>query len=210
MQGGMRFRGPVGRDAGRRAPPGELPSAPVGVPLRAVLFCPGGYGLRGGLSWWVGVTSFARLRRAVPEVGVPLRAVLFWYGLRGGAFALPVGVPLRAVLFCPGGVWVERGVVVVGGGYVVRPPAGCADLGGRRSLAGGVVLPGGVWVERGVVVWVGVRVRPPSAGGAGPHRENWPEVGVPLPASLECVRRYAVSRPCGPRCRTCAVDWLLN
>ena len=24
--------------------------------------------------------------------------------------------------------------------------------------------------------------RPPSAGCAGPHRENWPEVGVPLPA----------------------------
>ena len=110
----------------------------VGVPLRAVLFGPGGYGLRGGLSWWVGFTSFARLWRAVPT-------------------------------------------------------------GGRRSLAGGVVLPGGVWVERGVVQGLGVCVvRPPLAGGAGPHRENWPEVGVPLRAVLFCPGGYGLR---GESCR---------
>ena len=41
----------------------------------------------------------------------------------------------------------------------------------REAIRGGGVLP----------------VRPPAAGGAGPHRENWPEVGVPLPARhLRC------------------------
>ena len=34
-----------------------------------------------------------------------------------------------------------------------------------------------------------VRVRPPEAGGAGPHRENWPEVGVPS--------RHAIKRSGG-------------
>ena len=39
------------------------------------------------------------------------------------------------------------------------------------------------------------RLRPPPAGCAGPHRENWPEVGVPwrpVPSA-----RMAVSLPCG-------------
>ena len=39
--------------------------------------------------------------------------------------------------------------------------------------------------------------RPPPAGGAGPHRENWPEVGVPVPAAPSCR-----GAPCDPGWRT--------
>ena len=45
--------------------------------------------------------------------------------------------------------------------------------------------------------------RPPTAGCAGPHRENWPEVGVPLPArrSAWWLGRHApVQRPRGAFC----------
>ena len=46
-----------------------------------------------------------------------------------------------------------------------------------------MMLNAGVPAERRAIPELGVLlVRPPSAGCAGPHRENCPEVGVPLPA----------------------------
>ena len=63
----MRFRGPVGRDAGRRAPPGELPSAPVGVPVPASRECVRRY-----------VVSRPGGPRCRSEVGVPLSAFPCW------------------------------------------------------------------------------------------------------------------------------------
>ena len=87
-----------------------------------------------------------------------------------------------------------------------RPPsAGCAD---QRS-AFPCLHPVSVYSDtqlrgpagRGAPSrWLGPSRRPPSAGCAGPHRENCPEVGVPWSASRECLQRYAVARPCGPRC----------
>ena len=53
--------------------------------------------------------------------------------------------------------------------------------GGRRSLACAPFFPGGVRAETGVIPEVGEpRFRCALRRGAGPHRENWPEVGVPL------------------------------
>ena len=65
-----------------------------------------------------------------------------------------------------------------------RPPA-CGGLCRRRSAFPCLraTCAAGVHADRGANREIGVLpVRPPAAGCAGPHRENWPEVGVPLPA----------------------------
>ena len=65
-----------------------------------------------------------------------------------------------------------------------RPLVGTAREGGRRegpSVRGGSVLGRNPGVQRypdGCVVHA---FRCASRSGAGPHREDWPEVGVPLP-----------------------------
>ena len=41
-----------------------------------------------------------------------------------------------------------------------------------------------------------------SRGGAGPHRENWPEVGVPKRPRAFSQSALRRSRPCGGRCRS--------
>ena len=133
----------------------------------------------------VGCTSFARLRRAVPTGGrrslasriiPPVGSTWFHPPPAGGAdrrSAFP-GLPDHPA----------------GWQYVVRPPpAGGAD---RRSAFPG--LPdhpaGRLYV-----------VRPPLAGGAGPHRENWPEVGVPLPPGPPPRSGVRGSPASGGRCR---------
>ena len=67
--------------------------------------------------------------------------------------------------------------------------------GGRRSLACASPLPAGVRAETGVIRELGDTwfARLP-AGGAGPHREDCPEVGVPLPARRPCPRGYVPKR----------------
>ena len=103
------------------------------------------------------------------------------------------------------------------------PPAGCADR--RSAFPGGrchlrewrclclAASCGGAAMRRPLACGQPCRPEVGVAGGAGPHRENWPEVGVPVPAGpfhllgyvprREPFRRLGSSppRPCGPRCR---------
>ena len=125
-----------------------------------------------------------------------------------------VGVPLPARHPCPRGYVPRR--ASYGNGAIRGSPAfrRAVPTGGRRSRACAPPFPGGVRVETGVIrergdTWF---ARLP-AGGAGPHREDCPEVGVPVPArrpfpegyaprgAPSGTGRYAVRPPFGGRCR---------
>ena len=75
------------------------------------------------------------------------------------------------------------------------PPVGSA----ARSAAKGVyraavrmMLKAGVPAERRTPSELGILpVRPPAAGGAGPHRENCPEVGPVLPVGAPLPARHS-------------------
>ena len=100
---------------------------------------------------------------------------------------------LRAAL--PGGVCAERAPRRHGAmrGFAALRAAVPAPTGrtGQRSAFPGLraALPGGVGAERSAAPALGdAWFRCASRSGAGPHRENWPEVGVPLPAC--CSARW--------------------
>ena len=91
------------------------------------------------------------------------------------------------------------------GGWGLRRPPAC---GGLCRPEVGVPLrtaPSGPLSFRGTCIFTAIGfyvARPPAAGCAGPHRENWPEVGVPLPAARcggSAVRGFAaLGRGAGP------------
>ena len=103
----------------------------------------------------------------------------------------------------PGGVGAERSAT---------PPLGDAPCAGRRPARADrrsafpglrAALPGGVCAERSAAPPLGdAWFRCAARSGAGPHRENWPEVGVPLPAC--CSARWGM---CGEG-RRAATGWL--
>ena len=148
----------------------------------------------------LGVHAVRGARRAAvpPEVGVPVpaRHLRCWGPRRqgrpsGGSGSFP-SARLRRAVPGPTGRTAQRSAF---------PCLRATCAAGVHAERGG--HPGGRGPSR----------RPPAAGGAGPHRENWPEVGVPVPARhLRCwgPRRQGghpggrgPSRPpaCGGRCR---------
>ena len=151
-----------------------------------------------------------------PEVGVPLPVTREGVGgLRrppacGGLCRPGVGVPLPVTR---GGGWGLRRPPACGGlcrpevgvplpvsregvGGLRRPPA----CGGLCRPEVGVPLrtaPSGPLSFRGTCIFTAIGfyvARPPAAGGAGPHRENWPEVSVSGLRVLHGGQQYA------PRC----------
>ena len=118
-----------------------------------------------------------------PEVGVPLpaRRSAWWHGRHApvqrlrGAFCDSASAP----------EYEKSG----------RTVSALPIYGSRRTL--------GFPPRRNHLGTGGPSRRPPTAGCAGPHRENWPEVGVPLPARRSAWwhgRHAPVQRPRGAFC----------
>ena len=150
-----------------------------------------------------GDVRFAGLRPTVPAGGWGFPCVPHLTAT--GDVRVPTwrsAFPGRCATF-PGGVcaetWTTRLVWVIAAAALrAAVPDGGAflqQLGGRRSLACAPPFPAGVRAETGVIRELGdtwfARL---SAGGAGPHREDCPEVGVPLPARRSFPEGYVPRR----------------
>ena len=147
----------------------------VGVPVSARHPFPVGYVRRPPSYGNWATRGFAALRAAVPAPT----------GRTGQRSAVPCQrvIPSRWGT-CRDGRHTGTGRHAVSLRFAQRcraPPGGLPR--GRRSRASGSSFPGGVLAETGVIRELGdTRFRCAARSGAGPHRENWPEVGGPLPA----------------------------
>ena len=125
---------------------------------------------REGTTSQLGVLPAARLRRAVPAPT----------GRTGQRSAFPC---LRVAP--PGGLGAVRHVQRPRGAFCDSASVSEVEKSGRTVSA--IPMYGsrrtlGFPPRRNHLATGGPSRRPPTAGCAGPHRENWPEVGVPGPA----------------------------